>query len=211
VKKGITWCQNRISPKFSNFHFLHIDVYNQHYNPKGKVRSQEFQFPFDDASFDLVFLTSVFTHMLPSGVENYVSEISRVLKTGGRCLITFFILNDESEKQILSGHSALDFRYKIGGCLAVDKSHPERAIAFRETFVTRTLTKSGLSIVPPIHYGSWCRRASSLSAQDIVIAEKRALLEPGSLYRRGDADRIPAPIRKRDPIPVSAPLLSART
>jgi SAM-dependent methyltransferase len=182
VKKGIEWCKNRISPKFSNFHFLHVDIYNKHYNPKGKIRAQDFQFPFDDESFDFVFLISVFTHMLPSDVKNYLSEITRVLETGGKCLITFFILNDESVQLILSGHSALDFRYKIGGCLAIDKSLPERAIAYREEFVTGLLRECGLRIVPPIHYGSWCHRESFLSAQDMIIAEKTALAEPEPLH-----------------------------
>ncbi len=37
VKKGIEWCQKRISPKYANFHFLHSDIYNKEYNPKGKI------------------------------------------------------------------------------------------------------------------------------------------------------------------------------
>ena len=51
--------------------------------------------------------------MLPLDMENYLSEISRVLKTGGRYLITFIILKSESEGLIRSGHSTLDFCYKI--------------------------------------------------------------------------------------------------
>lgn len=103
--------------EIQHFHFQHSNVYNKYYNPHGKVRAQDFQFPFDDESLDFVFLTSVFTHMLPSDLENYLSEISRVLKTGGKCLITFFILNEESESLVRSGRSTLDFRYKIEGCL----------------------------------------------------------------------------------------------
>jgi len=185
VKNGIRWCKNRVSSKFSNFHFLHADVYNKHYNPKGKVRAQDFQFPFDEEAFDFVFSTSVFTHMLLPDVENYLSEISRVLGTGGKCLNTFFILNDESEKLIHSGRSALDFRYKIGHSLAVDERFPERAIAHREEFVTRIHRERGLKIVPPIHYGYWCQRDSSLSSQDIVIAEKAANVEPEPRYNAG--------------------------
>ncbi|XHX81155.1 MAG: methyltransferase domain-containing protein [Stenomitos frigidus ULC029] len=79
VKSGIDWCQSHISPRFSNFHFQHSDVYNSHYNPSGRSQAQNFQFPFNEESFDFIFLTSVFTHMLPSSLENYLSEISRVL------------------------------------------------------------------------------------------------------------------------------------
>ena len=55
-------------------------------------------FPCADNSFDLVFLTSVFTHMFAGDVENYLSEISRVLKPGGKCLITWFLLDEVSRK-----------------------------------------------------------------------------------------------------------------
>ena len=34
--KGITWCKNNISTRRNNFHFEHVDIYNQFYNPDGK-------------------------------------------------------------------------------------------------------------------------------------------------------------------------------
>lgn len=172
VKKGIEWCQNRISPKYSNFHFLHSDVYNKNYNPNGKIRARDFRFPFDDESFDFVFLTSVFTHMLPPDVENYMGEISRVLKTGGKCLITFFILNEESINLIHSGNSTHDFKYEVDGCLSTDKKIPEQAIAYDENVVMNLFDKHGLVISEPIYYGFWCKRQKFLTYQDLIIAEK---------------------------------------
>ena len=172
VKSGITWCQRRISPRYNNFHFLHSDVYNKQYNPKGKVRAQEFKFPFDDEYFDFVFLTSVFTHMLPPDVENYMSEIARVLKTGGRCLITFFILNEESLRLIRAGRSQLDFKYDLGGCLSTDINRPEAAIAYDEGIVTGLFEKNRLTIYPSIYYGSWCGREKFFTYQDLIVAKK---------------------------------------
>ena len=175
VKEGINWCQSRISSRFQNFHFLHSDIYNKNYNPRGKVRAQDFQFPFKDESFDFVFLTSVFTHMLPSDLENYLSEISRVLKPGGRCLITFFLLNKESKHLIHASRSNLDFKYKIEGCLTTDNNNPESAIAYSEDIVRSMFASCKLKIIQPIHYGSWCGRDSFLSYQDIVVASKEDL------------------------------------
>lgn len=172
VKRGINWCQSRISPKFSNFHFQHSDVYNKHYNPSGKVQARDFQFPFNDEFFDFVFLTSVFTHMLPADLENYLSEISRVLKPGGRCMITFFITNEESEALVRSGRSDLNFIYKIQDCLSIDENDPEAAIAYREEFIIELFKKYRLKIVEPIHYGFWCKRSTFLTYQDLVIATK---------------------------------------
>jgi len=95
VADGINWCRNNISSKFPNFHFQLADVFNKNYNPNGQHKASEYKFPYENESFDFIFLTSVFTHILPQDLKNYFSEISRVLKRNGRCLITFFLLNKE--------------------------------------------------------------------------------------------------------------------
>ena len=172
VELGIGWCQSHISPTCGNFHFQHSDVYNKHYNPNGKIQAQDFRFPYEDETFDFVFLTSVFTHMLPADLKNYLSEISRVLKTRGRCLITFFILNEEAEHLVRSGHSTLDFKYKMQGCLTINEDDPEAAIAYTEESVLALFREHRLTIVQPIHYGSWCKRDTSLTYQDLIIATK---------------------------------------
>ena len=169
----VNWCSNKISPKYPNFRFQFADVFNQGYNPKGKCEASEYQFPYENESFDFVFLTSVFTHMLPQDMENYLGEITRVLKTDGRCLITFFLLNEESLRLIEAGKSALDFRYDIGGCRTIDESNPESAIAYDEEFIRQLYEKHGLNIAEPIRYGSWCGREKFLSYQDIVIATRK--------------------------------------
>jgi ubiquinone/menaquinone biosynthesis C-methylase UbiE len=174
VQEGVNWCNDHISKKFRNFHFLHSDVYNKHYNVNGKTQAQNFQFPFDDEFFDFIFLTSVFTHMLSSDLENYLSEIVRVLKPLGKCFITFFILNEESQNYIHLKQSTQDFRYNVGTCLTTDKNDPEKAIAYPESYILDLFEKKRLNINFPIHYGSWCGRDTYLSYQDIIIAEKEA-------------------------------------
>ena len=173
VKKGIDWCQKHISSKYNNFHFIHSNIYNKHYNVRGNIQARNYKFPFEDRFFDLVFLTSVFTHMLPPDVENYVGEISRVLKADGKCMITFFILNDESTNLIRSGNSKLDFRYEIDGCLTTDKNTPEDALAYRENYIIDLFNKQGLVIHRPVYYGSWCNRQDYFGFQDLIIAEKK--------------------------------------
>lgn len=172
VKEGIDWCQGRISPKFPNFHFQLLDIYNRNYNPGGTLRAHECRFPCETGYFDFVLLTSVFTHMLPADMENYFSEIARVLKRGGRCLITFFLLNAGSRSLIASGESKLDFRYEIDGTLTVDERTPEAAVAYDENRIRMTHEKYGLRITEPIRFGSWCGRRHYLSYQDIVVAVK---------------------------------------
>jgi SAM-dependent methyltransferase len=173
VKQGIEWCQKRISPKFHNFHFMHSDIYNKEYNPKGKIQAREFKFPFEDQFFDFIFLTSVFTHMLPADMENYVAEIARVLKAGGRCMMTFFLLNEESRNLIYAGTSTLDFRYEIEGCLTTNPETPEDAIAYDEKLVRSLLDAHDLIVSQPIYYGSWCQRQDFFDYQDLIVAKKK--------------------------------------
>jgi SAM-dependent methyltransferase len=173
VQEGISWCQRHISPKFSNFYFQLSDVYNGNYNPAGRYRAQDYKFPFVNEYFDFVFLTSVFTHMLPGDLENYLSEISRVLRPEGRCLATFFLLNAESRSFISSGSSTLAFKYEIEEGLTIDRDNPESALAYEEVFIRRLYEKYGLQILAPIHPGSWCGRKGFVSYQDLVFARRK--------------------------------------
>lgn len=172
VGEGIAWCQKQVTPRYPNFRFTRADVYNQFYNPAGTYRDAEYRFPFADSRFDLVTLTSVFTHMLPEGLGNYLSQISRVLRPGGRCLITYFLLNDESRSLVEAGRSSLDFRHPFGGCRVVKPDVPEWAIAYDEAVVRALYRERGLRLVGPVRYGSWCGRHTYMSYQDIIVAEK---------------------------------------
>lgn len=177
VEKGIAWCKSRITPRFPNFRFQHSDVYNRHYNPGGRVLARDYRFPFDDGFFDFVFLTSVFTHVLPVDLENYLREMARVLKPGGRCFATLFLLQEESLALLRAGRSRMDFAIEVApGCLTISADDPETAIAYDEARVLALLERNGLRMRPPLHYGAWCGRERHLSFQDIVIAEKASTL-----------------------------------
>lgn len=90
VKPSIEWCAKIYARRFPRFHFHFADLFNGEFNPEGKDLASEYQFPFADSTFDFVFLTSVFTHMLPPDTKNYLAEISRVLKPGATCLAPSF-------------------------------------------------------------------------------------------------------------------------
>lgn len=167
-KFGVEWCRQRITPRFPNFRFQHIDVANPLYNPSGASASAEFRFPFSDRSFTFVTLMSVFTHMLPRDVEHYLSEVARVLRNG-RCLISYFLLNEESKRLITAGKSSLPFGSIQSDYATISPDLPERAIAFDEAFVRSAYEKAGLRI-ERVEYGSWCGRESPLSYQDLIVA-----------------------------------------
>lgn len=180
VKLGIDWCKSNIASRYPNFHFEWADIYNKTYNPSGKIHAGEYVFPYPDESFDLVFLTSVFTHMLPGDVKHYLTEIKRVLRSGGPCLATFFLLNSESLTHIEQGNSTLNFRNGNGIYRYEDEGAIEGAIAYEENYIRNLYESVGLRIREPVYRGSWCGRNSfpeyegkgiTISYQDIVIAD----------------------------------------
>jgi ubiquinone/menaquinone biosynthesis C-methylase UbiE len=170
VQKEIDWCEKNISSSYHNVRFRLANVYNLTYNPKGTMLASEYRFPFGDGLFDLVILASVFTHMLAPDMEHYIAEISRVLKPGGRCAISFYLLNDESKKNIDAGSSLFSFKHKVDGCMAQDGRNPEIAIAYAEESVRCLFEKHRLRIREPILYGTWSR--TKQQTQDIIIASR---------------------------------------
>ena len=105
-------------------------------------------------------------------MENYLAEIQRVLVPGGRCFITYFILNEESESLIQSDRSQLNFIFPIDHGKVVQPTSPEVALAFYEMYVRELYKKSCISIIEPILYGSWCGRNSKVGYQDIIVGSK---------------------------------------
>jgi SAM-dependent methyltransferase len=171
VRRGIQWCQQAITPRYPNFHFQVADVYNRHYNPVGRFSASEYRFPYEDQFFDFVVLTSVFTHLLPADRDNYISEIARVLRPTGRCLATFFLLNDEARLSLQNGRSSLNFRFSRPGYWTDNERIPEAAVAYEETDVREELERSGLRIAK-VRYGVWSGRSGGVGWQDLLVAER---------------------------------------
>lgn len=177
---SIRWCQKKITRRRSNFKFARIDVRNLAYNPLGTHRAETYQFPFDDRSFDLILLKSVFTHMRPREVSNYLAEVSRLLKSNGRCLATFFLLNEEQAGLAVKGGNDLTFKYGEGVWRYRLEQSPESAVAYDESYVIELLEQHGLILKGPIRYGRWAGRQDGLSYQDILLLEKKDDVETRS-------------------------------
>lgn len=173
VEKGINWCREKITPRYPNFHFQISDVYNEIYRPQGRFKPGEYIFPYEDETFDLVYLVSVFTHMFPGDEEHYLAEISRVLKKGGRALISYFLITKESRELMKQGRSMFRFFDTGKGYHTISESNPLVAIGLEEDYVRETYHGAGLEIEKPIFYGSWCERKKFLSLQDFILSIKK--------------------------------------
>jgi ubiquinone/menaquinone biosynthesis C-methylase UbiE len=170
VSAGVHWCQKRITTRFPTFRFQVVNVHNRRYNPRGRHRACDYRFPYDDRSFTFVIATSVFTHLLPEDTEHYLSEIRRVLRPGGRCVATFFLLNAESQARIRRGDSQLPFMVQRPGYATIPtfRHIDEAAVAFPEQALVDQFAQWGF--LTEMHYGSWSGRNDGETFQDLVIA-----------------------------------------
>jgi SAM-dependent methyltransferase len=161
-------CQQTVTPRFPNFTFRKADIYNRFYDPGGTVEAADFTFPYGDGEFDFVFLTSVFTHMGAREVRRYLGEIRRVLRPGGRCLCTFFLLNEESGQLIREGRSTLDMTHPLGEGFTAFPRSPEEAVGFEEPRVLGWVAEHGLTPADTYH-GRWCGRPRFVAYQDFLV------------------------------------------
>jgi ubiquinone/menaquinone biosynthesis C-methylase UbiE len=170
---NVSWLQEQYKA-YSNFGFTHADLRSSEYNASGRIDPSDYRFPYPDRSFDIVLAKSVFTHMLPAEVRNYLGEISRVLRQYGRSVSTFFLLNDESRNHNQSATARIQLRHAYRRdplCRVFDTKVPAAAVGHDELRVRCWYAEVGLSTVE-IAFGNWCGRQSSLGLQDVVIALK---------------------------------------
>jgi SAM-dependent methyltransferase len=168
-KALVRWCDRRITNVYRNFEFLHCDLYNQFYNPKGTIRPETLSFPFANSLFDTVVATSLFTHLTPDATCNYLRECGRVLKRGGRLFATFFLLDNGTQSP-----TGLDFRHPLCESAKVtDSTLPERAIAYTLDWLLGVAASHGIQLVPPVRWGGWTGRQPGYSFQDVLILEKQ--------------------------------------
>jgi SAM-dependent methyltransferase len=169
VGKGVEWSQREITSRYPNFHFQRADIFNKRYNQRGRWRASEYRFPYEDDSFDFVFLTSVFTHLLPVDAAHYVQEIGRVIRPGGACFATFFLLDPQALRLIAEGRSTPSFHIEGDAYRTIRKDQPEVAVAHPLEAVEGWLDAAGLTS-RTVHPGSWSGRPDGTTYQDIVIA-----------------------------------------
>ncbi len=172
VERGVKWCNENITKKYPHFKFQKFDLLNDLYTSKGDS-ANKFVFPYKDSEFDFVFLISVFTHMTPEEVENYMKQIHRVMKSGGVCFATFFILNDDSIDKMKSGNFC--FKKDFGHYSLMDEKVKAANVAYKEDYLLEELLHGNDFKVRKILYGHWSDKDADNKCdfQDIVIFEKK--------------------------------------
>lgn len=171
VPEAVVWCQRRITPLRPSFRFHRADVHNDHYHRGGATAAEHYRFPFDDDAFDLVFLSSVFTHLGTAPTRRYVEEAARVLRPGGRLYATFFLVDDAATDAMASGRTEFRFVEQADGSLTADPRDPDAAVAHREAAIVELCAQAGFRDLD-IGRGRWSGRPDGIGLQDQIVARQ---------------------------------------
>lgn len=170
---AIDWCLRTISPVYPQFNFRHLDIAHPLYNPGGTQAAEALSLPYPAASFDVVLLVSVLTHLDLPAMRRCAAEIARVLAPDGRCFATAFLLNGPARAGIARGAARPVFPDQPGArVLFADPAAPLGAVAFDEDVLLAAFLAAGLRRRRPAVYGAWSGRASGVPFQDICVFER---------------------------------------
>ncbi|WP_228015677.1 class I SAM-dependent methyltransferase [Leptolyngbya ectocarpi] len=179
-KYKIDFLKEKFSTAHPRFRFAWADILNTYYNPDGKTKSTEFRFPYPSASFELVYAASVFTHLLPENTQHYFKEAARVLKDKGRCVFSFFLLDNYvsgNPRPLGFNNSIFEFEHSYEDWddkfAIANPENVEEMTAYRLSLIEEFARKAGLKLSQEPVPGLWSGNAlQPIGAQDIVILEK---------------------------------------
>lgn len=171
VKAGIDWCQKHYR-HLSHFGFQHIPLRNDLYNLTTREDASHFDFPYSSRFFHHILLISVFTHMQPAEVKHYLAQMGRVLKPGGHCFITMFLIDHQSETALQNTPRPF-FPHNLGNYFLHDAKVVNANVAFRKDFFHQMAEEAQLEL-KKVHQGWWrgLQPKDCLNFQDVVILRK---------------------------------------
>lgn len=174
VEKGVNWCNSKIKKDFPNFNFTYVPLHNDLYNTSTATADQ-FKFPYENEAFNKSYLFSVFTHMRVPEISNYLKEIHRVLRSGGKCLATFLVYQPQYEKSIVENYNGFNFPHDYNGYKLMDSKVQSANIAVSEALLNKMVADAGLEIEQIVN--GWWKDGQYENAehimQDMVILVKR--------------------------------------
>ena len=124
---AINWCIRFIP----GYYFIHLPAYNERYNQSAKdLRC----IPLAGDQFDLIFLNSVFSHMIDRDIKFYLKEFNRLLKPNGIIYLTVFVEDDVPNMDV-------NPRNYIS-----DSNSPLHRVRYERSYFIRMIESAGFSI-----------------------------------------------------------------
>jgi len=132
----LNWCRANFDR--TRFEFYRSEHGSKTYNAKGSAGAY-YKLPLEDESADLVFSSSLFTHLLENEMLNYYRESYRVLKPG--CSMAMFCFSMDHPPPTFGNRHT--FQFQMGNAWVETPAMPEAAVAYREDFLFQTARDIG--------------------------------------------------------------------
>jgi SAM-dependent methyltransferase len=135
AEPSVRWCQKHIEAHHEGTKFIHLDVANARYSRRGKPIDKSFRLPFANASADVIYLYSVFSHMETEDVASYLQEFARLLTPTGGIFLTAFVEDDVEDMAVNpDGYGSLKWE------------GPLHCVRFNRGFFLALVEQGGLSV-----------------------------------------------------------------
>jgi len=118
--------------------------------------------------------------MLPDTVASYFEQSARVLKPGGRCVFSFFLLDNYRPghpRPLAFGRDSFNFDHQYGDYgdefATVVPENPEQMTAYRLSMIERFANRAELELEQAPVPGLWSGQFPNwITAQDLVVLRK---------------------------------------
>lgn len=134
-RDAISWCTDNLK-YIKKAKFVHLPSHNARYNDQALGLKK---IPFDFDYFDLIFLNSVFSHMLSTDIIFYLNEFFKCLKKSGYIYVTAFIEENVPDQT----ENPEDY-------LSINKG-PLHRVRFSKDYFFKIIQDSGFEVVKFSH------------------------------------------------------------
>jgi SAM-dependent methyltransferase len=147
----IEWDRANISVRHPNFRFHLAEIASTTNEAQtATLDAAQYRFAFGDDTFDFAYAGSLFTHLVPSGTENYLAETARTLTPGGRLVATFNLYNEQTQARTPGRNLTAAWPHDMGHYRLKEKDAPESNVAYEEGWLRDAYKRAGLTVLEPL-------------------------------------------------------------
>jgi SAM-dependent methyltransferase len=183
IPKLVKFCHDEISPHHINASFFVSaegnDLYDKFKSDQGPdIPVIDDLSELGEGSFDVITAFSVFTHLKYADAASNLAKLTRLLKPGGKLLLSCFLINSSSRQLLAAGNSSAPFGKDVQQDKQIyfaDCREPLTCVGFQERELLMMGHDCGLQPFAT-YYGHWCGRPPRHSYQDIMVFENQVKL-----------------------------------
>jgi len=168
----IGWLSRKYTSRRPALRFDLLEVRNDRYQPDAPATPESVRFPYEDGRFDYVCAHDVFVHMRQAAIERYLCESHRVLRPGGRLLVTFMAIVDPDHPGTWSGR---DFVRVAEGTYTRFPDRVGFSMAYTWDLMKGMVTGAGFTVDATLD-GRWhaplVKREGRVPGADLLVATR---------------------------------------